>query len=95
MIKGLNSSQYSHRVMNVESNKTCPLLEQYLNYLSVIKARSECTIKEYRTDVLMFFTFVRSLRGVPLSENVFTFVDIDFIESINLNEMYAFIAYCV
>ncbi|SDI45809.1 site-specific integrase [Desulfosporosinus hippei] len=36
------------------SNKTCPLVEQYLGYLAVIKGRSENTVNEYRTDLLMF-----------------------------------------
>ncbi len=38
----------------MQSNKTCQLVEQYLGYLTVIKGRSENTIKEYRTDLLMF-----------------------------------------
>ncbi|MCB8817100.1 site-specific integrase [Desulfosporosinus shakirovi] len=42
----------------MQSNKTCPLVEQYLGYLAVIKGRSENTVKEYRTDLLMFFSFV-------------------------------------
>ena len=78
----------------MESNKTCPILEQYLGYLSVIKGRSEWTIKEYRTDILMFFTFVCGFRGCPNSKKNYFFADIDFIKSITLNEMYAFISYC-
>lgn len=39
----------------MQSNKTCPLVEQYLDYLLIIKNRSENTILEYRTDLLMFF----------------------------------------
>jgi len=31
----------------MQSNRTCPLVEQYLGYLTVIKGRSENTIKEY------------------------------------------------
>ena len=31
----------------MQSNKTCPLVEQYLGYLVVIKGRSENTVKEY------------------------------------------------
>ncbi|WP_243450428.1 site-specific integrase [Desulfosporosinus sp. Sb-LF] len=42
----------------MQSNKTCQLVEQYLGYLNVIKERSENTIKEYRTDLLMFLNFV-------------------------------------
>ncbi len=42
----------------MQSNTTYPLIEQYLSYLVVIKGRAENTIKEYRTDLLMFFRFV-------------------------------------
>lgn len=78
----------------MESNKTCQILEQYLGYLSVIKGRSECTIKEYRTDILSFFVFVCSFRGCPLTDQNFAFADIAFVKTITLNEMYAFISYC-
>ncbi len=45
----------------MQSNKSCPLVEQYLNYLRIIKCRAENTIKEYRTDILMFFILYRRL----------------------------------
>ena len=70
------------------------LLEQYLGYLTIIKNRSDCTIKEYRTDILSFFVFITNFRKAPLSKHEFTFADIDFIKSITLSEMYAFIIYC-
>lgn len=38
----------------MQSNKTSPLIEHYLSYLIVIKGRSDNTIFEYRTDLLMF-----------------------------------------
>lgn len=38
--------------INMQSNKTCPILEQYLNYLTIIKGRSNNTILEYRIDLL-------------------------------------------
>lgn len=78
----------------MQSNKTCPLVEQYLSYLVVIKARSENTILEYRTDILMFFKFVLSTRKISLIDNNFSIADLDFIKSITLSEMYAFIAHC-
>ena len=48
----------------MQSNKTCQLVEQYLSYLTVIKGRSENTIKEYRTDLLMFFKYVMTSRSI-------------------------------
>lgn len=47
----------------MQSNKTCPLFEQYLSYLIVIKGRSENTILDYRTDLLMFFRFIIDSRN--------------------------------
>ena len=78
----------------MQSNRTCPLVEQYLGYLTVIKGRSENTIKEYRTDLLMFFDFVMLSRNRPIHNKNFTRVDSEFIQTISLNDMYAFITYC-
>lgn len=78
----------------MQSNKTCPLVEQYLGYLVVIKGRSENTIKEYRTDLLMFFRFVMLSRNTPMLDKNFSGVNLEFIKNISLNDMYAFIAYC-
>jgi site-specific recombinase XerD len=78
----------------MQSNKTCPLIEQYLNYLVVIKGRAENTIKEYRTDLLMFFSFLINSREIPFDYKDFSLINIDFIKSISLNDMYKFISYC-
>jgi Site-specific recombinase XerD len=78
----------------MQSNKTCPLVEQYLSYLVVIKGRSENTILEYRTDLLMFFKFVLSSRNALMIDSNFAVVDVEFIRSISLSDMYAFIAHC-
>jgi len=78
----------------MQSNRTCPLVEQYIGYLTVIKGRSENTVKEYRTDLLMFFDFVMLSRNTPISNNNFARVNLEFIKTIPLNDMYAFIAHC-
>ncbi|HEY8893153.1 MAG TPA: tyrosine recombinase XerC [Clostridium sp.] len=78
----------------MQSNKTCPLVEQYLSYLIVIKGRSENTIFEYRTDLLMFFRFIIDSRKILIINTNFSFADLLFVKSINLNDMYAFIAHC-
>lgn len=41
----------------IQSNKTCPLVEQYLGYLVVIKGRSENTILDYRINLTYVFSF--------------------------------------
>lgn len=81
----------SHRGDNMQSNKTCPILEQYLAYLLTIKGRSQNTILEYRMDLLQFFRYVAVQRGITVA--CFQFADADFIHSIQLKDMYGFIAY--
>jgi integrase/recombinase XerD len=78
----------------MQSNKSCPLLEQYLEYLVVIKGRSKNTVKEYRTDLLMFFSYVKRVRNVPIQDGNYANIDLELIKTISLNEMYAFITHC-
>ena len=82
---------------SLKDNKTCTLLEQYLSYLTVVKGRSPLTADEYRIDNNMLFEFIKRKRGVPqdiLSKRNFSDVDIDFITSISVADMYDFITYC-
>jgi site-specific recombinase XerD len=83
-----------NEVNRMQSNKTCLILEQYLSYLSTIKGRSICTIKEYRTDILLFLWWLAAERKTQPLEQEFSFADIDFLQSITIGEMYAFIVYC-
>ncbi|WP_252247035.1 site-specific integrase [Clostridium sp. ZBS4] len=78
----------------MQSNKTCPLVEQYLDYLFIIKNRSENTILEYRTDLLMFFSYIMKLRNINIVNTNFEQVNLEFINSITLQDMYSFISYC-
>ncbi|WP_369282220.1 tyrosine recombinase XerC [Oscillibacter sp. GMB15532] len=75
----------------MQSNKTCPILEQYLAYLLTIKGSSQNTILEYRMDLLQFFRYVAVQRGIPAP--CLQFADADFIHPIQLTDMYGFIAY--
>jgi site-specific recombinase XerD len=76
----------------MQSNKSCQIVEQYIAYLITIKGRSKNTVLEYRLDLLQFFHFVNIIRSQEYSD--FQFVNIDFIGSITLGDMYAFLAYC-
>lgn len=76
----------------MQSDKTCPLLEQYLGYLTTIKGRSNNTVLEYRTDILHFFSYVAESRALAFMD--FRFADLDFINSITLTDMYGFITHC-
>lgn len=75
----------------MQSDKTGPILEQYLAYLLTIKGRSQNTVLEYRVDLLQFFRYVANQRNI--AETDFQFADADFIRSIQLSDMYGFIAY--
>ena len=75
----------------MQSDKSCPLVEQYLAYLITIKGRSKNTVLEYRLDLLQFFRYVAKSRDIPVAN--FRFVDITFLRSIQLVDMYGFIAY--
>jgi site-specific recombinase XerC len=82
---------------SLKENKTCALLEQYLSYLTVVKGRSPLTAEEYRVDCNMLFEFVKRKRGIPediLESRDFSDVDINFIKSISIGDMYEFITYC-
>jgi site-specific recombinase XerD len=82
---------------SLKNNKTCALLEQYLNYLIVVKGRSPLTADEYRIDCNMLFEFINLKRGVAseiLKKRDFSSVDIAFIKSITIGDLYEFITYC-
>lgn len=78
----------------IQSNKTCLLVEQYLDYLLIIKNRSENTILEYRTDLLMFFSYIMNLCNNTIVDINFEPVNLEFIKPITLQDIYSFISYC-
>ena len=41
-----------------------PFIFEYLNYNSVIKNRSDLTVKEYANDLYTFFRFLKQIRGL-------------------------------
>ena len=80
--------------MALKNYNSFPLLEEYLNYLTVIKGRSINTVIEYRTDNLLFFSFLKEKNNISGEKYDLSFVDAEFIRGITLNDMYAFISYC-
>lgn len=76
----------------MQSDKSCAIVEQYLAYLITVKGRSPNTIMEYRLDLLQFFRFIANGRMTSFVD--FHFVDLEFIRSIQLGDIYAFLAYC-
>lgn len=76
----------------MQIDRSCSIVEQYLAYLITIKGRSKNTVLEYRLDLMQFFKFVATARGEGHTD--FQYVNIDYIRSVSLGEMYGFLAYC-
>ena len=76
----------------------CPIfLKDYLTYMSVIKGKSQNTIKEYFYDLRMFLRYVLYMNGKCTKNEISTIdiIDFDFnyIKKITLSDLYAFMAY--
>lgn len=81
--------------MALTNYKSMVLLDEYLNYLEVIKGRSHNTVIEYRTDILMFLDFICEKRGIKNRDKYdVSMVNADFLNGITLSEMYDFVGFC-
>lgn len=81
--------------MALKNYKSFPLLDEYLNYLFIIKGRSQNTVVEYRTDLILFFDFLNTARSIETQGKYdVSNVDADYIRGVTLNDMYAFISHC-
>ena len=72
---------------------------EFLNYLSVVKSKSEMTVLEYASDLRLFFRYMLVYRGLVDKETEFdkieiSFIDLDFIKTIKISDAYAFLSYC-
>lgn len=72
---------------------------EFLNYLSVVKSKSELTVLEYASDLRLFFRYMLVYRGLIDKETEFdkieiSFIDLDFIKTIKISDAYAFLSYC-
>ena len=75
-----------------------PILKEYLGYTETIKGRSSITVDEYFTDLRTFFRYIKRIRGMvpddmPDEDISILDIDIDFIRSITLNDIYEFMNY--
>lgn len=77
--------------MALKKYESFQLLDQYLSYLTVIRGRSKNTITEYRTDILMFLNYINQRRNADAKAYELGFVDKEYLSSITLADMYAFI----
>ena len=75
-----------------------PVLRDFLSYHETIKAHSKRTVDEYFLDLRNFFRYLKimrdpSLRGRELSEIPIMDVDIDFVQSVTLTDIYEYMSY--
>lgn len=75
-------------------DKSSPLIEEYLLYLTTIKGRGPNTIIEYRIDLTLFFSWLSQQREFYIATSDLSFVTITFIKSISISDMYSFLAHC-
>ena len=74
------------------------LLREFLSYHETIKAHSKRTVDEYFLDLRNFFRYLKKLRDpaladVALDEIDILDVDLDFVASVTLTDIYAYMTY--
>lgn len=72
---------------------------EFLNYMSVIKNKSELTVLEYASDLRLFFKFLLMYRKKIDPDTEFDNIDIsgidlDMISTVSIQDAYAFLSYC-
>ena len=74
------------------------ILRDFLAYHETIKAHSKRTVDEYFLDLRNFFRYLKqqrdpSLAGLPLDEIDIMDVDLDFVASVTLTDIYGYMTY--
>ena len=83
----------------LQNNKLPESLVDFLNYLETIKSTSINTIDGYKIDLTVFFRFMMIYRGKINSDSVefedidISCIDSDFLKSIKLRDLYAFLSF--
>lgn len=77
---------------------TPKILNDFLIYLTTIKGKSKRTRKEYKYELTLFLKYIVLIREdlelSDMSDISIKSLDIDFLKTISLEEMYAFLEYC-
>lgn len=81
-------------------NEAPPLLKDFLGYMQTVKGKSPATVDEYYTDLRTFFRYLKKMRklvpeAMELQDISITDIDLDFIKSITLTDIYAFMNYAM
>ena len=75
-----------------------PVIRDYLVYLETIMGRSPRTVSEYYLDLRTFFRYLKIARGlVPRSADIdevaINDVDLDFVRTVSLTEVYDYLSF--
>lgn len=81
-------------------NEAPPLLKDFLGYMQTVKGKSPATVEEYYTDLRTFFRYLKKMRklvpeAMELQDISITDIDLDFIKSITLTDIYDFMNYAM
>lgn len=83
----------------LQNNNLPESLVDFLNYLETIKSTSINTIAGYKIDLTIFFRFMMIYRGKVNSDSVefedidISVIDTEFLKSIKLRDLYAFLSF--
>lgn len=83
---------------NINDFEMPPLLRDFLSYMQTIRGKSVNTVQVYFYDLRVFFRFMKLQRNLVDKKSEFneiqiTDIDISFIQTITLSDLYAFMAY--
>lgn len=81
------------------NNNLPKCLLDFLNYLKIIKGKSPNTIKAYKTDLILFFKFMKLYKGLINNKEIkfeqipIHDIDNNFLKKIKLSDFYAFLSF--
>ncbi len=76
-----------------------PIIRDFLTYNETIKGKSSKSVEEYFLDLQTFFRYLLLIRGkvdqkTPFEEIDISSVDAQFISTVTISDLYAFIVFC-
>ncbi|MBR5236201.1 MAG: tyrosine recombinase XerC [Clostridia bacterium] len=83
--------------MNINHQEAPFFLKDFITYMEAIRGKSKNTVKEYYFDLRTFFRYMKVLRNQAQLDDFESItiddIDIKFIQSITLHDLYEFLAY--
>ena len=95
--KALNITLKRNKHMDYRTNSP-DIIREFLFYHETIKGHSKKTINEYFLDLRTFFRYLKTLKNVvpqdtPFDEISIMDIDIDFVKSVSVTDVYEYLAY--